>query len=84
MRENLGVWQYQGTRPPFPPPAGPNQVIVAHGDIDNSGTCHVRVFREGEPIGGLGEGTFRLIRVTGTPDAIAVAVPDIQRGACGG
>lgn len=83
-RESLGLWAYQGSRPPFPPPAGPNQVIVAHGDVDNSGTCSVRVFRQGEPVGGLGEGTFRLLRVTGSPEAIDAAVEDIQKGACGG
>lgn len=83
-RVNLGLWEYMGNRPPFPPAAGQCEAIVAHGDIDDSGTCRVRVFRQGEAIGGLGSGTFRLVKVSGTNEQIDSAAADIRRTACGG
>src|SRR5436190_23894856 len=48
-REDLGLWEYQRNRPAFPPAPGDCQVIVAHGDINDSGTCHIKVFHTGEP-----------------------------------
>jgi len=77
----LGLWEYQQQRPPMPPPAGANQAILAHGDIDNSGTCHIKVFNSGEVIQGLGEGTFKLILLTGSPEQIDYTFLQIQRGA---
>ena len=79
--EVLGVWEYEGHRPPFPAPANSEQVIVAHGDIDDSGTCHIKEFGPGEPIRGLGNGTFKLVRITGTREQIKVAEAQIQKGA---
>jgi uncharacterized protein YraI len=79
--EEIGLWEYGQERPPMPDPAGADQVVVAHGDIDNSGTCHVKVFGPGETVQGLGEGTFKLVRVSGTPEQIERALTDIQAGA---
>ena len=82
-RVNLGLWEYQGNRPPLPPPAGPCEAIVAHGDLDNSGTCTMRTFRQGEALAGLGNGTFRLVKVVGSPTQIDAAAAEIRRSACG-
>ena len=76
-REDLGLWVYNGNRPPFPPPPGECQVIVAHGDINDSGTCHIRVFHTGEPIGNLGNGTFRLVRITGSSEQIQQEINNV-------
>jgi len=79
--EFLGEWLYQQPRAPMPPPAGPNQVIFAHGDIDNSGTCHVKEFGPGEPVQGLGLGSFKLWLITGSPECIKDYEDYLQRGA---
>jgi hypothetical protein len=68
----------------MPEPASPGQVILAHGDIDNSGTCHIKVLGSGEKVQGLGNGTFRLVRIIGTPDQIEVKVKEIQEIAARG
>ncbi|HMQ32809.1 MAG TPA: hypothetical protein PKD53_18915 [Chloroflexaceae bacterium] len=81
QQQLLGVWEYQQVRPPMPAPAGVHQAIVAHGDIDNSGTCHLRVFYTGEAVQGLGEGTFKLILLTGSREQIESSIQQIQRGA---
>ena len=65
----------------MPTPVGPGQVIVANGDIDNSGTCHIKVFGPRKPVQGLGEGTFELWLFSGTDEQIKVAVTETQRGA---
>lgn len=70
-QELIGLWEYHKTRAPMPQSADTNQVIVANGDIDNSGTCHIRVFGPGEPVTGLGEGTFQLWRVSGTSERLS-------------
>lgn len=80
-QELIGLWEYQKARAPMPEPAGSNQAIVASGDIDNSGTCHVKVFRSGELVQGLGDGTFQLWRVSGTAEQIEVTITRIQNGA---
>jgi hypothetical protein len=77
----LGEWLYQQPRAPMPAPAGENQVIFAHGDIDNSGTCHVKEFKTGETIQGLGLGGFRLWLITGTPEYIKDVETQLQKGA---
>lgn len=66
----LGVWENRGKRPPMPSPAGIRQVIFANGDIDNSGHCHVKEFGRGKEVQGLGEGTFQLWLITGSPEYI--------------
>jgi len=82
--ENLGLWEWGKSRPPMPEPAGLSQVIFAHGDIDNSGTCHVKEFGTGVPVEGLGNGTFRLVRITGTQSQIMAAEFEIQTIAANG
>lgn len=77
----LGEWLYQQARAPMPAPAGENQVIFAHGDIDNSGTCHVKEFGTGESVQGLGLGGFKLWLITGTPEYIKDVENQLQRGA---
>jgi hypothetical protein len=76
----LGLWEWRGNRPQMPPPADVGQVIFANGDIDNSGTCHVKEFGPGIPIQGLGEGRFELWLITGTPEQIASHESIIQQG----
>ena len=82
--ENLGLWEWGRTRPPMPEPAMPGQVVFAHGDIDNSGSCHVTEFGPGQSVQGLGSGTFRLLRITGTPEQIKAAEAESQQGAANG
>jgi hypothetical protein len=82
--ENLGLWEWGKSRPPMPEPAGIDQVIFAHGDIDNSGTCHVKEFGRGMQVDGLGDGTFRLVRITCAPEQIAAAELEIQQIAANG
>ena len=77
--ENLGLWEWDKPRSLMPEPAGVGQVIFAHGDIDNSGTCHVTEFGPGIPVQGLGNGTFRLVRISGTPEQIKAAESEIQQ-----
>lgn len=79
--ELLGEWLYQQPRAPMPTPAGPNQVIFAHGDINNSGTCHVKEFGPGEPVQGLGLGSFKLCLITGSPECIRDYETQLQQGA---
>ena len=76
----LGLWEWQGNRPPMPTPANYGQVIFANGDIDNSGTCHVKEFGPGVSIGELGMGRFQLWLITGTSEQIAIHELNIQEG----
>ena len=79
--EDLGLWTAQ-SRPPFPPPPGECQSAVPHGDIDDTGSCHVKVFRKGQAVHSLGiAGTFRLVRVTGTPEQISHEIAHRQQSA---
>jgi hypothetical protein len=79
--ELLGEWLYQQPRLPMPAPAGENQVIFAHGDINNTGTCHVKEFKTGETVQGLGLGSFKLWRITGTAEYIKDVEAQLQKGA---
>src|SRR3990172_1747035 len=79
--ELLGQWLYQQSRAPMPSPAGVNQVIFAHGDIDNTGTCHVKEFGSGEPVQGLGLGSLKLWLITGTAEYIKDVEAQLQSGA---
>jgi len=82
--EFLGRWIYGEARSPMPPPAGDHQLILAHGDIDNSGTCHIKRFGSGERVMDLGDGSFELWRFTGSDQILEASVKDHQRGAAGG
>lgn len=77
----LGQWLYQQPRAPMPNPAGANQVIFAHGDINNTGTCRVKEFKTGEPVQGLGLGSFKLWLITGTAEYIRDTELQLQKGA---
>ncbi|MBV6397631.1 MAG: hypothetical protein HFACDABA_03245 [Anaerolineales bacterium] len=77
----LGQWLYQQPRAPMPAPAGANQVIFAHGDINNTGTCRVKEFKTGETVQGLGLGSFKLWLITGTPEYIKDVEAQLQSGA---
>lgn len=79
--ELLGEWLYQQPRASMPAPAGPGQAVFAHGDIDNTGTCHVKEFGPSEIVQGLGEGTFKLWLITGTPEQIRSVETQLQSGA---
>jgi hypothetical protein len=81
QKEFIGLWEYGQPRPPMPSPAGLNEVILANGDIDNSGTCHIKVFSSNEIVQGLGEGTFQLWRISGTTEQIESVIIQIQQGA---
>lgn len=64
--------RYRHSDGPYPQPQ-PGKAIIAHGDMRPSSNlpCEVRVFRFGEEVKGLGEGSIKLIDVAG----------DLQRGA---
>jgi hypothetical protein len=79
--EFLGEWIYQASRPAMPPPAGQEQVVFAHGDINNTGTCHVKKFGPGELVQGLGGGSFKLWLITGTQEQIDAEMTTLQNGA---
>lgn len=78
IREDLGLCQFS-IPCSMPNSPGDNQVIVAHGDITSSGTCNIKIFISGQSLQGLGNSTFRLIRITGTPDQINAMVQDIKK-----
>ena len=46
-------------------PVGPNELYLAHGDIDASGNCAYRVFDTGETVSGLSTATWRLEQLSG-------------------
>jgi hypothetical protein len=77
----IGLWEYKKTRAPMPSPASLNQIILANGDINTSGTCHIKAFNPGEQVQGLGEGTFQLWLISGTSDYINMTLTNIQQGA---
>lgn len=77
----LGEWLYQQPRAPMPASAGANQVIFAHGDINNTGTCRVKEFGAGETVQGLGLGSFKLWLITGTAEYIKDVEAQLQSGA---
>jgi hypothetical protein len=76
----IGLWEYQKPRKDMPNPAQDGQVILANGDIDNSNTCHIKVFPPNVEVGGLGEGTFELWLLTGTSPQIEKMISNIQSG----
>lgn len=78
--EDLGVCQYRQTCT-MPSPAENGQIVMAHGDINDTGTCHYRIFTTGQTVTGLGHGTYRLLRITGTPQEIDAAVQRAADGA---
>lgn len=57
----------------MPASAGENEVVFVHGDINNDGRCHVRAFGPGEPVQGLGSGTFEMWLLGGPSDVIRAA-----------
>lgn len=79
--QDLGVWYYQGNRPALPSSPGVGQIIFANGDIANSGTCYVKRFEAGEPVQGLGNGTFQLWLISGSAEYINQQTANIQSGA---
>lgn len=66
--EDLGLWIFNQPQPSLPPPASVNQILIAHGDVTRTNTCHIRVFTAGEKVELLSAGTFGILRVTGTPE----------------
>ncbi len=66
----LGTWVWNGNRPAYPATPGNGEYVIAHGDINSSGTCHYIVFEAGEAITGLGEGTFNMYRISGEAKAV--------------
>lgn len=60
-----GLNQYDGAQLVLPPPAGPDELYVAHGDVLGDGTCHVMVFGPGQALTGLSQATWRLVLVQG-------------------
>jgi len=79
--EELGIWVFNGNRPPMPVAASTGQIILAYGDINDSGTCHIKEFGVGVAVEGLGSGTFKLVRIIGSPQEIQDAVDHIQNDA---
>lgn len=46
-------------------PVEPNELYLAHGDIDGTGSCAYRIFDTGETIAGLSTATWRLEQLSG-------------------
>jgi|GEM_PF-4859738 len=69
--------EYNKPRPSMPAPAGPCERIVAHRDITNTGLCNIKVFGPGEEVTGLGDGTYKLKRISGTTQQIEKMISDI-------
>lgn len=71
---HLGLNRYGGAQVSLPTaPAGPDQLYVAHGDVDGTGTCHVWVWESGK-VSGLSRATWQLYLVTGGSRADRMAV----------
>ena len=61
----------------LPAPAGPGEAYFANGDlIQNDSRCYVKVFWSGQPIQGLGNGSWQLWKAVGTSDEIEAYVQD--------
>jgi hypothetical protein len=68
-REELGICT-PGSCPSLHA-ASAGQVILAYGDLTDSGGCFIRRFVPGEPVTRLGtRGTYRLVRISGSADGI--------------
>lgn len=81
-KQLIGRNVYQGLQLGLPPPAGENAAYVANGDIDGTGTCHMRVFGPGEPLANLSAATWELSLISGgTPEQRQALIDGIQRGA---
>lgn len=61
---DLGTWNYWHQDGPYPQPPS-DGVIVAYGDIQNDGSCHIKMFFSGDTVANLGNGTFELVELTG-------------------
>jgi len=64
VRKDLGLQQYWHEDGPYPQPPDKNGAIVAHGDIRDDGSCHIKIFYSGDTVENLGHGTFRLVQLT--------------------
>ena len=64
--------------PPMPAPAPEGKMYVANGDVDGSRTCHLRVFPPGTPVEGLGEGSYELWLLSGTPQEIEWYIASLE------
>lgn len=62
--QDLGTWTYWHEDGSYPQPPS-NGVIVAYGDIQNDGACHIKMFFSGDTVANLGNGTFELVELTG-------------------
>ncbi|HLJ35364.1 MAG TPA: hypothetical protein VKU38_17045 [Ktedonobacteraceae bacterium] len=62
--QDLGTWTYWHEDGSYPQPP-PDGVIVAYGDIQNDGNCHIKMFFSGDTVANLGNGTFELVELTG-------------------
>lgn len=72
-----------GVCPNCAPPAtvGANQVVLVHGDIDTSGTCHYRVFTTGQSLPPLGTGQYRVKLIQGSATYIDQRIASDVAGA---
>lgn len=80
---HLGLNVWGGAQIALPQaPAGADQLYIAHGDVDGSGSCHVWVWESGRQVAGLSAATWQLYLITGgsREDRLAV-VTNKQRAA---
>ena len=61
----------------LPAPARPGEAYFANGNlIQNDSRCYVKVFWSGQPVQGLGNGSWQLWKAVGTRDEIEAYVQD--------
>lgn len=68
----------------LPAAAEQGQILVAVGDINNSGRCHYRVFDAGQSVSGLGAGSFDIYRLMGPHDLLLQEADAIGTANAGG
>lgn len=66
VETHLGLNVWGGAQIALPKsPAGPDELYVAHGDVDGSGSCQVWVWESGRQVSGLSRATWQLYLISG-------------------
>lgn len=65
----------------IPTSIGQHQVVLVHGDINQTGTCHYRVYTPGQQVQNLGSGQYRVKLIQGSQDYIDAEIKSDVAGA---
>ncbi len=60
---------------------------MANGDVDNTQTCHIKIFPAGVTVEGLGDGSYELWVITGSAadqDRLVTEIQQLTMGAANG